>query len=347
VQEAFASFRNGERGQFTLAPQILQKGIALMTPRERFIAALNRQPLTGRVPHFELVFFLTMEAFGKIHFSQRHYGQWDQMEEKERQLHRHEMADLYIATAERYEHSAIFLHPNPGTAEEVFRLIDLVREKSGDRYFLMMHGDATFGIPDGNHMQAFSYRIADEPEAVKAEAAAMVDRQLEWAQRLKARGGLDGFALCSDYCLNTGPFLSPRLFSHFVTPYLARLTQGYRDMGFYVIKHTDGNIMPILNQLAQTNPHALHSIDPQAGVDIAEVKRRVGNQVCVIGNVNCGLLDSGTDEEVVENVKYSLTHGMPGYGYIFSTSNCIYTGMRLARYELMLDVWRQFGNYPG
>jgi hypothetical protein len=37
---------------------------------------------------------------------------------------------------------------------------------------------------------------------------------------------------------------------------------------------------------------------------------------------------------------------MPGGGYIFSTSNCIYTGMRLARYELMLDVWRKEGNYP-
>ncbi|MCE5237742.1 hypothetical protein LLH23_04540 [bacterium] len=48
-----------------------------MTPRERFVAALNRQPLTGLVPHFELVFFLTMEAFGKVHPSQRSYGQWD------------------------------------------------------------------------------------------------------------------------------------------------------------------------------------------------------------------------------------------------------------------------------
>jgi hypothetical protein len=29
------------------------------------------------------------------------------------------MADIYIATAERYEHSAIFLHPNPGSEEEI------------------------------------------------------------------------------------------------------------------------------------------------------------------------------------------------------------------------------------
>jgi uroporphyrinogen decarboxylase len=316
-----------------------------MTPRERFIAALERRPLTGRVPHFELVFFLTMEAFGKLHFSQRHYGQWDQMEEKERQLHRNDMADLYLATAERFEHSAIFLHPNPGSLEETFRLIDLIREKSGDRYFLMMHGDATYGIPSGGSMEAFSCRLVDEPEKVKAEADAMVNHALQWAERLRAHGGLDGFALCSDYCLNAGPFLSPTQFSEFVTPYLAKLIQGQRDLGFYTIKHTDGNILPILDQLVQANPHALHSLDPQAGVDIAEVKRRYGDRVCLIGNVNCGLLDTGTDAECAESVRYALRHGMPGGGYIFSTSNCIYTGMRLARYEAMLDIWRAEGVY--
>ena len=39
-------------------------------------------------------------------------------------------------------------------------------------------------------------------------------------------------------------------------------------------------------------------------------------------------------------------HGMPGGGYIFSTRNCIYTGMRLSRYERMLAIWRKEGNYP-
>ncbi len=316
-----------------------------MTPRDRFISALNRQPLTGRVPHFELVFFLTMEAFGKLHPSHRGFGQWRQMEEKERQLHREDIADTFIMTAERYEHSAIFLHPNPGGLEEILRLIDIVRDKSGDKYFLMLHGDATFGIPDGRGMEEFSYRLVDDAEGLKREAAAHVDSTLAGAERFAKHGGLDGFALCSDYCLNTGPFLSPNQFSEFVTPYLTRLIQGHRDLGFYSIKHTDGNIMPIIDQLVQANPHALHSLDPQAGVDIAEVKRLYGDRVCLIGNVNCGLLDTGTDDQVRESARYALKHGMPGGGYIFSTSNCIYTGMRLARYEMMLDVWRQEGNY--
>lgn len=317
----------------------------LLSPRERFIKALKREPLKGRVPHFELVFYLTMEAFGKVHPEHRNYRQWFQMTEKERQLHREDMADIYIATAERYEHSAIFLHPNPGTLEETLKLIDIVREKIGYKYFLMIHGDVTYSIPSGSEMVDFVYRLSDEPDKVKEEADLRVNKALEMAEIIAKHGGLDGFALCSDYCFNTGPFLSPALFSEFITPYLYKLIKGYREMGFYVIKHTDGNIMPILDQLVQANPHAIHSLDPQGGVDIAEVKRLVGDKVCLIGNVSCALLQTGTDEEVIESVRYALRSGMPGGGYIFSTSNCIYTGMPLERYELMLNIWRQEGIY--
>jgi uroporphyrinogen decarboxylase len=318
----------------------------LDTLRQRFLAALERRPLTGRVPHFELVFFLTMEAFGKLHPAHRNYSQWLQMEEKERELHRRDTADLFIATAELFEHSAIVLHPQPDSIEETLRLVDLVREKSGDRYCLLVGGDPTFSVPDGAHMEEFSYRIADEPDKLKEEAEKGLAWAFDRAERLKQRGGVDGFVFWSDYCFNSGPFLSPALFSEFIAPYLARLIQGHRDMGYYTIKHTDGNVMPILDQLIQANPHALHSLDPQGGVDIAEVKRLAGDKVCLIGNVNCGLLDTGTDEQVIESARYALRHGMPGGGYIFSSSNCIYTGMRLSRYELMLDVWRREGNYP-
>ena len=319
-----------------------------MTPRERFIAALERQPLKGLVPHFELVYFLTMESFGKVHPGHRNYHQWHQMTETERQLHRLDMAHLYIDTAERFGHSAIFLHPhqelNVKTMEEIQRTVDLVRELSGDKYFLMCHGDATYGVPDGNSMLEFSYRMADEPEKLKADADRKVDEALAVQARM-AKRGMDGMALCTDYCLNVGPFLSPDQFAEFVAPYLKRLIQGQRDLGYRSIKHSDGNIMPILDQIVECRPHAIHSLDPQGGVDIAEVKRLYGDRVCLIGNVNCGLMDTGTDEEVAASTRYALRHGMPGGGYIFSTSNCVYTGMRLKRYELIQKIWREEGIY--
>lgn len=316
-----------------------------MTPREKFIAALERAPLEGLVPHFELVFYLTMEAFGKVHPNHRSYHQWDQMSQSERELHRNEMTEIFIQTARRYNHSAIFCHPNPNNLQETKILLEKIRERSGEDFFLMIHGDATYSIPNGTEMTGFIYRLADDPEGMKDAAEKRVDNALEKAGKLRDHGILDGFALCADYCFNTGPFLSPQQFAEFVAPYLTKLINGYRQMGFYTIKHTDGNIMPILDQLLDAGPHALHSLDPQGGVDIGEVKRMAGDRVCLIGNVNCGLLQNGTDEDVRDSVLYSLRHGMPGGGYVFSTSNCIYTGMDLKRYELMLSIWKENGIY--
>ena len=318
-----------------------------MTPREQFIRALTRQPPLGHVPHFELVFFPTMQTLGKIHPCHRIYDQWPQMQEQEKQLHRIDLADLYIDTAKRFDHSAIFIHPVKwGLIEEDMRIMEIIREKSGDEYFLMVHGETTFPIPTGDDMVNFSMRMVDEPHALKKETQDLVDQAFKNAAKYKEHGALDGFAMCADYCFNDGPFMSPAQFSEFVTPYLEQTCTGYRQMDLFSIKHTDGNIMPILDQLVQAGPDALHSLDPQGGVDIAEVKRQYGKDICLIGNVNCGLMDTGTDQQVQESAQYAITHGKPDGGYIFSTSNCVYPGMRLERYEMILDAWRKEGKYP-
>lgn len=317
-----------------------------LTPRDKFIMALTGRQPPGQVPTFELVFFLTMELFGKVHPRHRFLDQWSQTSATEKKRQIADAGDVYIQTARHFEHSAIFVHFLRGVPDAEQAIAEHIREETGDEFFLLRHGDATLGMPDGESMTDFCYRLVDEPEKVKAESQQSVDEKLSFAQRLAGNGLFDGFGLCTDYCFNTGPFLSPGKFGEFVAPYLAQLIQGYRDMGFYVIKHTDGDIMPIIDQLVQCRPHALHSLDPQAGVDIAKVKRMVGRDVCLIGNVNCGLLQTGTDEETVESTRYALRSGMPGGGYIFSTSNCVYPGMPLRRYELMMDVWRREGVYP-
>ena len=48
-----------------------------MTERERFIRALKRQPIEGHCPTFELVFYLTLEAIGRIHPSHLRLKSYD------------------------------------------------------------------------------------------------------------------------------------------------------------------------------------------------------------------------------------------------------------------------------
>jgi uroporphyrinogen decarboxylase len=213
----------------------------------------------------------------------------------------------------------------------------------------MAHGDSTPGIPDGERMIEFAAEMYENGQAIKDRTKRNTDAMLERALEIKKRGAglLDGFALCADYCFNVNPFFSPEMFGEFVAPGLREVIRGYRELGYYTIKHTDGNIMPILDQMVDCGPDALHSLDPQGGVDLAEVKRLAGDRVALCGNVNCGLLQTGTDEECREDVLRCLRDGMSGWGFIFCTSNCAYTGLPLERYEMMIDIWRKHGNYPG
>jgi len=318
-----------------------------MTGRERFIRALKREPIQGHVPHFELVFFLTMEAFGKVHPSHRAYFQWNQMSPEEKALHYNDMADLYIDTAKRYHHDAIFVHPNPGGIEETKRLLEAIRKKSGDEYYIMAHGDPTLSIPDGENMMDFSVMLYEEPEKVHDMSERRMENDLKRAKALEGTGLLDGFTLCSDYAFNVNPFYTSDMFAEFVFPYLKGIIDAYKEMGFYTIKHTDGNINPILDQIVAAGPHGLHSIDPQGGMNLADVRQKYGDRICTIGNVNCGLLQTGTQEEADQDVRRCLREGMGDgkYGFVFSTSNCVYTGLELERYQRMHDIWRQEGIY--
>lgn len=318
-----------------------------MTERERFIKALRREPIQGHCPTFELVFWLTLEAFGRIHPRHQVFNQWNQMSETEKKLHIDYTADTYIEIAEKYHHSAIYVHANPGDFDNLIRLLENIRKKTGDKYFLMMRGDCTFGIPTGNDMMEFSERMYEDEAGLKKEAQEMLDQRVAFLDKIaKYPHLMDGFALCSDYCFNANPFFTPDMFGEYISPYLKSVITAMHDRGFFAIKHTDGNIMPILDQLVQCGPDALHSLDPQGNVDMGEVKRLYGDRIALCGNVNCGLLQTGTKEEVIADVRRSLRQGMDGWGYVFCTSNCVYTGMPLERYELMNRIWWEEGVYP-
>jgi len=212
----------------------------------------------------------------------------------------------------------------------------------------MLDRDPTFSMPDGNDMMEFTRRLYEDAEGLHEEAKRRTAECVFTAYALSTHPGLlDGLAMCADYCFNANPFFSRDMFAEFVAPYLKESVAAYHELGYQVIKHTDGNIMPIIDMLVDSGADALHSLDPQGGVDLAQVSREWGGKIALCGNVNCGLLQTGTPEECEADVRRSLREGMArGAGYVFCTSNCAYTGLPLERYELMNRIWREEGIYP-
>ena len=324
-----------------------------MTPKERAVAALDLK-VPDVVPTFELEFQLEEEMFGrKFLTGELSVENMAKMSRKEKEEKIYNLAKYVVHVYSSLEYSIIpgvYLGDMNGywnkgiVPEETLFFIKCLRDLVGDNYMIHYHGDGTFAIPDGSEMYEFAYAIADDPDSLKAKAAAMADAAIERNKRL-AEAGVDCSILCSDYCYNSGPFISPEMFGEFIQPYLYRIINEAKKAGLYTIKHTDGNIMPILDQLVECGPHALHSLDPMAGVDIKEVKKLVGDKVCLCGNVHCAALQTGTEEDAIASAEYCLTWAKPGGGYIFCTSNVPFKGMPVDRYRLILDVWKRMREY--
>ncbi len=320
--------------------------MAKMTPKERAVAALNLQ-VPDMVPTFELEFQLAEEMFGRNIFDPRETQKsFAQKSPKERERHIREAAEFTVEVYTALEYSIIPIPSYAGylSEEDLHLYHRSIRGLVGDTMIIGYHGDGTFAIPDGTAMYEFAYRMADDPQGLKDEARRMADAAIERNKRFQ-ENGVDCLLLCSDYCYNSGPFLSPASFREFIQPYLYQIIDAARKDGLYTIKHTDGNIMPILDQLVECRPHALHSLDPMAGVDIKVVKELVGDKVALCGNVHCAALQTGTEQDVIDSCEYCLTYGKPGGGYIFSTSNVPFKGMDPKRYELVLSVWKRMREY--
>ncbi|HJW90994.1 MAG TPA: uroporphyrinogen decarboxylase family protein [Anaerolineales bacterium] len=188
--------------------------------------------------------------------------------------------------------------------------------------------------------------IALEPELVLALVEMSVEVNLKLAEQVAALG-VDFVHTGDDYAGNIGPLMSPKHFRQIFYPSLRRVMGGFKELGLMVIKHTDGNLWPILDMIVDSGIDCLDPIDPQGGMSLAEVKRVYGDRIAMKGNVDCvQLLSFGAPAQVVEATKEALRMGAPGGGFILSSSNSIHSGVKPENYQAMMDTLRAFGSYP-
>jgi len=99
--------------------------------------------------------------------------------------------------------------------------------------------------------------------------------------------------------------------------------------------------------IVQSGIDAINPIQPDAGMDIGEVKRKYGKIICIAGNINCGdTLSRAPVEQVIREVKEAIRKAGPGGGYIMMSSNCLHSGVKPENYKAMVETTRTYGRYP-
>jgi uroporphyrinogen decarboxylase len=158
--------------------------------------------------------------------------------------------------------------------------------------------------------------------------------------------GADVFWTSDDYCDNRGPVMGVELWRKFTLPGLKRLVSAVRQEGYPFIKHCDGNINPIAEEMVNAGISCLDPIDVGAGVSLKEIKSSYGDRVAVKGGVPLDVLAKGKQRDVESAVKQCLMDAAWGGGYILSSSSDVSAAVIPQNYRFMLNAVREYGTYP-
>jgi len=143
---------------------------------------------------------------------------------------------------------------------------------------------------------------------------------------------------------SSSQMLSPRQFSEFALPPLKEVFATVDSQGALSALHICGKTNHILEDMARSGAHLL---ELDTAINLSEAKKKVGNRVCLLGNIDpVGILLQKTEREVVEETRGLISSVAPGGSYILSAGCEPPLATPRENIRAMVDTCRRFGSYP-
>lgn len=163
----------------------------------------------------------------------------------------------------------------------------------------------------------------DDPAWVHELLASLTEKKQQFIEQSLAGSDFDLIEMGGGAASST--VISPKIFKEFCLPYDQVLHQALHDAGHKLVYHTCGGMMAILDLIVENGCDASETLSPPGvGGDAVpeEIKRRIGDKVCLIGGMDqINLLTNGTPEKI-RSETYRLFEAFgPGGGYILSASD--------------------------
>jgi uroporphyrinogen decarboxylase len=195
-------------------------------------------------------------------------------------------------------------------------------------------------------LEDFLVFMIDDPKLAHGVLDMVNDFAIALVRRA-IRAGAEVIMLGDDIAYRTAPMVSPPMYDEFIRPRLARIVEVIHDEGALAVKHSDGNLWPILDMIVSTGIDGINPLEPIAGMDIGRVKEKYGDRVCLLGNIDCGdLLSWGSVDDVKRVVRDTIRQAAPGGGYIVMSSNTIHSSVNPDNYRAMVEETHRSGVYP-
>lgn len=141
-----------------------------------------------------------------------------------------------------------------------------------------------------------------------------------------------------DLAYKTSTLVRPELLRELWMPRMQRVFDPALAAGIPILYHSDGNIEAIIPDLLGMGIDALNPIEPY-GMDIRAIKRRYGENLTLVGNLDVGgVLSTGTPDEVRVEARQLIDDVGQGGNFILASCHSITSNVRPENFLAMVET---------
>jgi len=181
--------------------------------------------------------------------------------------------------------------------------------------------------------------LIEEPEKAHRILRAQVPRP---SARLAAARALGVGIVFVEECLASADLISPAMYREFVFPYTKQTLDFYEGRGFRTVLYFSGNLMPLLEDLRELPFTALAFEEDRKnyGIDLSEVRRAMGPERVLYGNVDAPFIERATEAELLTEVSRQVQTAGPDR-FVLSPGSPFTPDTALERVRLFCESTRR------
>ena len=190
--------------------------------------------------------------------------------------------------------------------------------------------------------EEFSMALFTNPELIQKLMNKVGNLVLSMFEYMAQSDIVDILWYSDDIAYTGGLLISPADLRKYFFPWLKKIGNLAKENNKPFIYHTDGILYEVFNDIINCGVDAIHPIEPKA-MKIAEVKKKVGDKLSLIGHVDVDLLSRGTPEEVRQQVIKNIEQAGYNGGYCVGSGNSVPEYVKFENYLSMIKTAKEIG----
>ena len=182
--------------------------------------------------------------------------------------------------------------------EEYRRYMTDTQAKIGETVLLNFSFTGFCSVFDKMGLDLYTYFFVDYPEALDEYMAASVEAELRRIHAVADRELSPVVLIPEDFSSKRGPIFSPDFCRRYHHEPVRKVAEAWHEHGVKALFHSDGNYLAALPDLLACEVDGFYCLEPNAGMDIVELKNAYPQAVWAGGVDGVDLMDADRPEQV-------------------------------------------------